>query len=187
MNKIEKTDLRVFKTQLAIRHAFIDLLEEKEFKDIQAQEIIEKALINRSTFYKYYRGKNALATKLIKEICTIYADSVKQWFESQDREQLIPKLILKMQEQSRLILALWKIRSKRHDLYQDMETILKAGFTKYAMERIDEKKDWEYHSIIFSFVCLTSLKYYFEKNEVLPLGQLADKWKEVIEVLQTTE
>ena len=30
MDKNEKVDLRVVKTQLAIRNAFIDLLEEKE-------------------------------------------------------------------------------------------------------------------------------------------------------------
>ncbi|STZ51893.1 TetR/AcrR family transcriptional regulator [Neisseria dentiae] len=45
------TDLRVLKTQKAVQTAFVDLLYEKEFKDISVQEICDKALVNRNTFY----------------------------------------------------------------------------------------------------------------------------------------
>ncbi|STY90623.1 hypothetical protein [Moraxella bovis] len=44
-------DLRTIKTHNAIANALIELLNEKPFEKIGAQEIIEKALINRTTFY----------------------------------------------------------------------------------------------------------------------------------------
>ncbi|WP_260448508.1 TetR/AcrR family transcriptional regulator [Bibersteinia trehalosi] len=77
-------DLRVIKTHLAIQKALIELLDEKPFEKVQVQEIIEKALINRTTFYRYYSGKSDLVGKLIKEVKAEYQDLLKKRFESDD-------------------------------------------------------------------------------------------------------
>ncbi len=75
-------DLRVIKTHLAIQNALIELLDEKLFEKVQVQEIIEKALINRTTFYRYYSGESDLVGKLIKEVKAEYQDLLKKRFES---------------------------------------------------------------------------------------------------------
>ena len=68
----KKTDLRVKKTLLAIGSAFLDLLDEKPFEKIQINDIAERAMINRGTFYLHYRDKYDLLDKtqdyLIREI-----------------------------------------------------------------------------------------------------------------------
>ena len=56
-----KVDLRVVKTHQAIRNALLNLLAERDYDDIAAQDIIATAQVNRATFYKYYSGKNAVA------------------------------------------------------------------------------------------------------------------------------
>jgi len=61
------TDPRIIKTHRAIREAFVDLLHEKPFAQITVQDILERAPVNRSTFYKYYSGKNALVQELFAE------------------------------------------------------------------------------------------------------------------------
>ena len=61
------TDPRIIKTHRAIREAFVDLLHEKPFAQITVQDILERAPVNRSTFYKYYSGKSDLAGKMIAD------------------------------------------------------------------------------------------------------------------------
>lgn len=78
MENIEnKTDLRVIKTQAAIRKAFLDLLKEKPFDKIMVSEITKAAMINRSTFYLHYRDKYDLMECLENEII----ERLKQFYD----------------------------------------------------------------------------------------------------------
>ncbi|MFR3499427.1 MAG: TetR family transcriptional regulator [Paraclostridium bifermentans] len=56
-----KNDLRIIKTNNNIRNTFVQLLNEKDFNSITVKDILDRALINRSTFYKYYTDKYNLA------------------------------------------------------------------------------------------------------------------------------
>lgn len=65
MNK--KTDLRIIRTQKAIREAFLELLNKKRYEQITIQDIAEKAVVNRNTFYLHYLDKDDLLAKLSSE------------------------------------------------------------------------------------------------------------------------
>ncbi|WP_166626346.1 TetR/AcrR family transcriptional regulator [Jeotgalicoccus sp. S0W5] len=52
-----KKDLRVQKTLRAIDQAMVELLKEKSFENITIQDISQTAMINRGTFYTYYKDK----------------------------------------------------------------------------------------------------------------------------------
>ena len=49
-----KQDSRVTRTKSLIRSAFLQLLKEKNYEAITVQDILDKTLINRSTFYKHF-------------------------------------------------------------------------------------------------------------------------------------
>lgn len=53
-------DRRKINTRRDINLAFEDLLKTKSYADITIQEILDNALISRSTFYEYYKTKDAL-------------------------------------------------------------------------------------------------------------------------------
>lgn len=57
MNPINTQDLRVVKTINNIENVFLDLLQERDFSAITVQDILDRALINRKTFYRYYKDK----------------------------------------------------------------------------------------------------------------------------------
>ena len=57
-------DRRVRKTQNAIKHAFIQLLNEKDLDKITISDITHKADINRGTFYLHYEDKYMLLNKM---------------------------------------------------------------------------------------------------------------------------
>ena len=52
-----KTDLRVQKTHKALYETFMLLLEEKKFEEITVQELCDRAMVRRATFYKHFADK----------------------------------------------------------------------------------------------------------------------------------
>ena len=61
-------DLRVEKTLQAIKQAYYVIKRGKTIGQIRVTEICEKAMINKSTFYKYYLDVYDLADKMETEI-----------------------------------------------------------------------------------------------------------------------
>lgn len=63
----DRTDLRVRRTQMNLREALIDLIEEKGFDAVTVGDIAERAMVNRATFYRHYPDKYALVTGIFEE------------------------------------------------------------------------------------------------------------------------
>lgn len=56
----KKTDLRVLRTKKMIITAFIELVEEKGYDKLTIQDIADRAMINRATFYAHFKDKQDL-------------------------------------------------------------------------------------------------------------------------------
>lgn len=68
MSQAEKTrDLRVRRTRLLLRNAFMELMTEKDFQSITVQDIADRAMVNRTTFYDHFVDKYALLEYAIRE------------------------------------------------------------------------------------------------------------------------
>lgn len=52
-----KIDLRIQKTYMMLHNAFTSLLEEKKFEEFTVNELCERAMIRRTTFYKHFADK----------------------------------------------------------------------------------------------------------------------------------
>jgi len=72
MEQTEKADLRVRKTNAAIRKAFIGMIMEKEPSEITVKELAERAQIHRKTFYLHYSCIEALFEDTIRSIADDY-------------------------------------------------------------------------------------------------------------------
>ena len=65
----EKKEYRSsIRSRQMIRKAFLELLEEKEYKKITVTDIVRRADLNRSTFYAHYPDVQGLVEYLQKEI-----------------------------------------------------------------------------------------------------------------------
>ena len=53
---------------MALTNAFFELLEEKRFEDITVNELCDRAMIRRATFYKHFGDKYEFFTFFIREI-----------------------------------------------------------------------------------------------------------------------
>ena len=63
----KKLDPRVIRTRKLLKEAFTDLMTENEFKHITVQNITERAMVNRATFYAHFDDKDALLNYTIQE------------------------------------------------------------------------------------------------------------------------
>src|ERR1700690_4310369 len=58
-------DLRVRRTHKMIREAFFALVQEKGFDAVTIQAIVDRAMVNRATFYRHYQDKYDLANRCV--------------------------------------------------------------------------------------------------------------------------
>ena len=80
----KKTDLRVEKTYLALRNAFTSLLEEKRFEDFTVNELCQRAMIRRTTFYKHFADKYEYFSFYTKEISSEFQKQLPSDAMSED-------------------------------------------------------------------------------------------------------
>lgn len=81
-------DLRYIKTERAIRKAFHELLQEKDMKRITVRELVERAEINKTTFYCHYETLPDLIDTLEKEKINYIIDNLDEaylLYEDPDR------------------------------------------------------------------------------------------------------
>ena len=62
-------DLRVRKTYHSLHKAFTELLADQHFEDFTVNELCERAMIRRTTFYKHFSDKQDYFTFYLQEVC----------------------------------------------------------------------------------------------------------------------
>lgn len=128
---MSENDLRVIKTLQQIDHALLTLLKELPFQKITVNLLCKTALINRSTFYKYYTDKYDLLDRYIDRILLEFQEHVNVDFVITNPEQmgdefyqspfrsLTSFLFTKKEE----YLVLWNASIERHP-YNEMTNLI---------------------------------------------------------------
>lgn len=123
-----KQDLRVIKTDRNIRDSFLRLLKEKNFESITVQNILDEALINRTTFYSHFSSKYELAEKISADLLEKFDEALRIRFESGNKDgDLYDQLdeigrILRADREA--ILVMWNVHAEKINLYDDMSSHL---------------------------------------------------------------
>lgn len=167
----KKTDLRVLKTRENIKTALINLLLIKDFKDITIQNIIDEALIGRSTFYDHYCDKYDLLEHLVNEVVTDFSFFIKDRFNLKSHDDFIiffSSMIEFYSTQRNVFLALLKTHTESIDLYNSLLNILKEECSHH-WDNIETKAKSnipkEYFCHIYASTALTSIQWYIENNK----------------------
>ena len=69
-------DIRIEKTERAIKQAFMELRTEKPVEKIRVKELCDRACINKSTFYAHYQDIYALANAMEDEMVQAVVESL---------------------------------------------------------------------------------------------------------------
>jgi len=181
-----KQDLRVIKTKRNIKNAFIEILLEKDFKEITVQNILDKALINRKTFYNHYMDKYDLADQMIQDFfdeCTAFLDMRSQNFKNIDGFlDQVDSIYKEVFQQRDLILALWTIQTDNIDFYGSMESLFQSKYRQLFQNDKEKSGDIDFQAHLFSTFILGSLKYMLDSNKNYTAREV---WNEVSSFCQT--
>ncbi|MGE7904881.1 TetR/AcrR family transcriptional regulator [Peribacillus sp. NPDC094092] len=61
-------DRRIRKSKLALKDSLISLMQHKDFREISITDIVERADLNRGTFYKHYQYKEELLEEVMEDV-----------------------------------------------------------------------------------------------------------------------
>lgn len=150
---MNKADLRVIKTRETMHNALIDLLHEKSFNDLTAKDVIAKARVNRTTFYRYYSGLVSLVDEVIADFKADFATFLA------DENCQTEKSFQAFLSNRHTISALWKIQSRRYDLYDDMHKMLRVVFNDELVKHKSVGNSVHYQAFICASMCMESLRY----------------------------
>ena len=170
-NSMNKTDLRVIKTKETMHNALIELLHEKPFDEISAKDVIEKARVNRTTFYRYYSGLVSLIDEVIGDVKHEFAQMLAN--ENCQTEQVFADFLNSRHK----ISALWKIHSRRYALYDDMHQMLRTAFLDELVKNKMAGHSVHYQAFMCASVCMESLRYAILYNEPMSLKQTSEDIK----------
>lgn len=95
-----KPDLRIIKSQTAIKNAFLELIKEKGYANITITDISKKAMINRKTFYMHYETKEILYNTIVDEFIKILSPTLEsiQQLRGKAQRKYVIALLLKVKE-----------------------------------------------------------------------------------------
>lgn len=158
-----QTDLRIIKTRKNIEQSFICLLSEKPFEKITVQNIIEHALINRSTFYKHYNDKYAVAEQICEKITKQLSSDLHTWANTP--EHTLPSLITNMYSHLHIlnehIFELYVIHTDTIHLKEDILTCFTDFYTNYLLARNVDIFIVDFLSNIFATTLLNCIEWCF--------------------------
>lgn len=158
----KKTDLRILKTEQAIRNAFIKLRAKKPLEKITVKELCSLALINKSTFYSHYEDIYALSEKIEQETVDSIIGSIAHLkdYTTESSDIFTRELCLSFMSQISLIEILFSGREQSH-LGSRLDHALKdVIFRKYPEYKKDSGKQ-----ILLSYTILGTYHAYLSNPD----------------------
>lgn len=178
---MNQEDLRVVKTRENIEHQFILTLKEYSFEELTVKTLVERARINRSTFYRNYLDKYDLLERIQTTQMQHYMESLDASFvmlNYQNAEKYYPslrKMLHYFFKNKDILLVLWsaKLPSSFYGKMQDVmsESLLKAMAAEYSFSASDESMALLYAKL-FAAMTLTTVRWWLEKEPPLAFDDI---------------
>ena len=175
-------DLRVLKTRRIIKDAFVELLKEREFPDISVKMIVEKAIINRSTFYRNFKDKYDLRDIIVDDIVKDFTEHLEVDFlqyhnlENEKYFEVLHNSFKNAWEMRDLYMVFWKSRLLGRNLFEEM---IDSGTKKVALKIQDSSKVNPakkslalYYARLLVNNMLVSMRWWFEQEGAVSSEQI---------------
>jgi len=175
-------DRRKRKTRKAIFDACVSLMQEKEFQNITVNEIVERADINRGTFYLHFVDKydmmNSFENEMIEKIEDVMLNNIpKKQFEElfiQSRYDTVVE-ILKCYEQNKELLHLLMRSSHSASFQAKLRDKLKSVVTEKIFpnfENLELQIPTDLLVILFTSISLSLAEYAQQSKTPIDAEQL---------------
>ncbi|MGI5888649.1 MAG: TetR/AcrR family transcriptional regulator [Oscillospiraceae bacterium] len=170
----KKEDLRVVKTQRAIKEAFKELVMEKNSSRITVKELAERAQIHRKTFYLHYTTIEALFEDVMRETAEQYYSEIDRLppdASFSEVNRVFFEFMAKQEPYIEKMVCDPFYRDFSDKLFMSTMIHNRSRYNPYASYSKEEQ------SIINNFLCVTSVNIYRQwvsDGKKLPLGDLIE-------------
>ena len=173
-------DLRIEKTERAIKNAFIEVRAKKPLEKIPVKELCAEACINKSTFYSHYADIYALSEAIERETVLSIIDSIKdlkdEFFDN--TAGVTRALCLAFLSQVSLIRILFSGKEQNHLANQLDRELKKVIFRKNPEYEKDIEKN-----IILSY-CIQGAYHAYQNNLEADTETFVRTIEEIVKCLQ---
>lgn len=161
---MNKQDPRVIKTLRQIDEALLSSLEQTSFEKITIDMLCRQALINRSTFYKYYVDKYELLSSFLERTLTEFREYAKVDFvmatphnvDGEIYKSIFKNLLKYIYSQKRTYLILWNASIERN-IWQEMAQIIQKRILETLHATCTVKKENETYLELFAYLFASNL------------------------------
>lgn len=178
-----KNDLRIIKTLYQIDRALLDCLKECPFQKITVDMLCKKALINRSTFYKYYLDKYDLLEKYIQKTLDEFQKNMKVEFINAEPSRIHDTSYIKSFESALMFIAgkkevyeiLWNAPLDRQ-IYNEMTRIVQDNILdtmKPLTEKAPQKEKYaDLYAHLFASNMMSLLLWWFKYYDTVSMKDI---------------
>ncbi len=152
-----KTDIRTKYTKKVIRECFFDLLKENPLNRITVKAICEKADINRTTFYRYYKDPFDLMEQIENEMLDAFRNHAKVMMPV-DMESALETMfsaVIHNQEMYLVLISDNADRSFVRKMILETYDLFKESLAKTFPSLSDNQRRWMYYYIAQGSVSVT--------------------------------
>jgi AcrR family transcriptional regulator len=121
-----KIDSRVRHTRDVLGDALLTLMQEKPFRTITVQEVLDRAGIGRSTFYAHYRDKDDLFLSDLEDFFELMSTVLLRHPEASNRVAPVRELFAHVYDMRQLQATLIAADKQRHFLEMGQEYFARA-------------------------------------------------------------
>ncbi len=133
--------------------------------------------------WQTFNKSSTLAGAMIADFKTEYAQFLTSRHQTDDLNSFFETVTQILYEQRHLILTLWKIKTKRHHLYEDMFLMIKQNYIA-KQQAVCPNQNFDYQGEMLAHIVLKTTQYYFEQDLPIPIKQV---WGEIGQVLQAVQ
>lgn len=181
-----KTDLRVVKTKRAIYTAFIRLMNSKGFSAMTVQDLLQEALINRKTFYTYYRDKYDLAEQVAQSFLDHFDAILAECFPGGEPNppafSMVDRVYEELYRNKQELRAIWSIRTDRIDVLSELHGRLQKVYLNMAAY-YEAPGDVMLQSYMFSSFVLASYQHIMENDQPYESHKLLREYQHLYDVI----
>ncbi len=165
---LNRKDRRVVRTEKKIHKVFLELLEEHSYADITVGMILERAKINRSTFYKHYINKHDLAS----EVMANCQESIISSLLGEERLSIgnlgfFKSLQSTLSKNRELLKLVFRLNGEELDVRKSFHDSFYRSIKKHYEGRLYSSNDDELDlgAYVSADILISVLMYYLEKGE----------------------
>lgn len=176
-------DQRANRMKTLIINTFFDCLEKLDFTQITIGKISDRAMINRSTFYRYFSDKYILRDTIVNDIVKDFADHMEVDFlhmdiKNKDHTKTLEYGLSHLCTKKKELELLWNQPTLGRNVFDEM---IDAGASKVENEIKNhktispEKKalaDWYAKLLVNNY--LVTVRWWFAHSDTISASQITE-------------